>query len=342
MKRWIHALLVCGLLTSALPTTALASSFSDTQGHWAEAYIDYVAEQGLFYGSGDLFLPEDTMTRGMFVTVLARLAEREGLSTASQEEISFVDVPADAYYADYVAWGSENQIISGISTTQFAPDQPVTREQMCALLVRFLNWMDKDLSAYTATSTTFTDGADISDYALSDVSTAQNIGLIRGVEQAAGMAFQPQESASRAAVATVFVLLTEYVETGKITGAYVGEAIYTQEEIAEEALIAEYLDALLTNYASSTYLLTTDQVVQDCMKTLMTCMELALEARESGTFLTREFVQTTYGSYVEEVGELYDALTDTEYNQLCNVIVRLGTTDQIYAVMDFFDVSRTF
>ncbi len=326
MKRLLSNLLAAALLLGCVITPATAKTFSDTQGHWAEASIDSVSDLGLFQGTGNLFLPEDTMTRGMFITVLARLAEGQGLTVDTAGTNNFTDVDADAYYSGYVTWATENQIASGMSDSKFAPDAAVTREQMCVLLVNFLNWAQVDVVEGDGVS--FVDQSSISGWAVTATAIAQGLGLIQGVAVEGGMAFQPQNSATRSAVATVFVRLLDYLETGR-----------TQADILAEAEIADYLSAMIENYNNSTYLTTTDPLVQETMATLVSCMEMALEERENGVFLTRDYVQTTYSHTIQEMKTLYSQLTETQYNQFFNVVVRLGTTDAIYTVMDFFGVS---
>ncbi len=330
MKRLISTLLATAALSAYLAVPATALSFADSQGHWAEAAIDTVSNLGIFQGNDGLFRPDDTMTRGMFITVLARLAEHQGLTVDSEGTTDFTDIPADAYYRDYAVWASENQIVTGISQTQFAPDAAVTRQQMCAILLRFFQWAEVDVSVEGDSAITFLDEGDISDYALEATAVAQGLGLIQGISVAGGVAFQPQESATRSAVATVFVRLMDYLE---------GEEAYSWEERQAEAEIAGYLSNLIANYNASTYLSTTDQLVQETMATLMVCLEQALEARAEGEFLTRAFVQTQYGETIGEMKELYNQLTEVQYNQFFNVVVRLGSTDEIYQVMDFFGVS---
>lgn len=329
MKRLLSILLACALLT--VPTSAL--TFTDTQGHWAEDYISTVSDEGLFYGTGDMFLPNDTMTRGMFITVLGRLAEKQGLTVTADGTTAFTDVPSDAYYADYVSWANANQIISGVTNTQFAPDNAVTREQMCTILMRFLNWAEVELASAEGIETTFLDQASISPYALDSIALAQQMGLIHGIAVDGGVEFQPQASTTRSAVATVFVNLMDYLALAEL---------YSYEEIYTEATIAGYLSTMVENYNNSSYLTTTDQLVQDTMATMMGCLVQSLEDREEGVFLSRQYIQDNYGETIEEMKTLYDQLTEDQYTQFFNVVLRLGSTDTIFEAMAFFGVSYSY
>ncbi len=207
MKQKICALAVTAALSISLFTTpafAAETSFTDVSGHWAEEAVSAVVEKGLFNGtSEDTFSPDVSMNRGMFVTVLGRFAEGMGFEVSGTS--AFEDVPADAYFARYVAWGAENGIVNGVSETSFAPDADVTREQMCALFVRFLDFIKYPIPE--TGELTFLDADSISDWAVEPVKTAVTLGLIQGKPVDDGMAFDPDGKATRAEVATVFLRL---------------------------------------------------------------------------------------------------------------------------------------
>ena len=74
------------------------------------------------------------MTRGMFVTVLGRLAK---VDTENYTGTSFSDVPAATYYAPYISWASGEGIVSGTGNGRFSPDTPVTREQIAKMLFTY-------------------------------------------------------------------------------------------------------------------------------------------------------------------------------------------------------------
>ena len=85
--------------------------FTDIAGHWAKQDIEFVAARGLLSGTGNnQFSPDGAMTRGMFVTALGRLA---GVNPDSYKTRSFTDVKADAYYAAYVEWAAQKNIVKG-------------------------------------------------------------------------------------------------------------------------------------------------------------------------------------------------------------------------------------
>ena len=140
------------------------------------------------------FAPKLEVTRGMFVTILYRAAGEPEVSAAT----NFADVTTDKYYAKAVAWANANGIVKGITETEFAPDNNITREQMAAILYRY----SKNKAA--AGEITYTDKAAISDYALDAVAWAKAAGVMEGN---ADGTFAPLRNASRAEAAAVFVRL---------------------------------------------------------------------------------------------------------------------------------------
>ena len=110
-KRALSLLLVLVMLLGVLPAGAAAAEvYQDVpSGHWASDYIARVAEQGLMVGTSDTtFAPEETITRAMFVTILARYAKAE---TDNNAETAFTDVPAGQYYTGAVAWAAALSLI---------------------------------------------------------------------------------------------------------------------------------------------------------------------------------------------------------------------------------------
>ena len=80
------------------------------------------------------FAPNEPLTRAMLVAILYR-AEGE---PAVNKSIPFSDVDANAYYASAVIWAQRNGIVNGVTENAFATDDNVTREQIAAILQRFL------------------------------------------------------------------------------------------------------------------------------------------------------------------------------------------------------------
>jgi hypothetical protein len=174
---------------------------------WYYDAVYYVTDAGLMNGTGgNHFSPDIPLTRAMFVTILGRLAEQQGEKTMEFNN-PFHDVPAVQYYTQYVAWAADKGIARGHSATRFAPDEPVTREQMAALMIRFCEHMDVALR--DDINITFSDAGEIGEWAKDVVNRAAATGLMQG----SNGHFRPQATATRAEVAQVFMnFLKAYME----------------------------------------------------------------------------------------------------------------------------------
>ena len=148
-KRLLSILLIAAMLLTMLPVSALAQTntaqtaqdtnpFTDVkQSDWYYSAVQYARVNGFFGGvSETLFAPSGTMTRGMFVTVLGRMAGVDPANYAGAPEFS--DVAADAYYAPYVQWAAKFGITTGIGGEKFAPERLISREEMAVFFVRYL------------------------------------------------------------------------------------------------------------------------------------------------------------------------------------------------------------
>ena len=174
--------------------------FSDVSGHWAAGYIGFVTERELFLGTGsNTFSPNIGMTRAMFATVIGRLFERSNDEIKPSEEHAFTDCDYNAYYGKYIDWAAESSIISGYGNSRFGPDDQITREQMAAVLYRFSEFLGVS-AAGTEPVLSYPDADNISDYAKKAAFYCQTTGIISGCT---GGTFSPQETASRAEVATI-------------------------------------------------------------------------------------------------------------------------------------------
>lgn len=176
------------------PATDVSEIFTDVPAnHWAQAAIQYVYDNGLMTGVSDTaFAPEATTTRAMIVSMLARM---ENVTSAA--DAGFADVTASDWYATAVNWAAANGIVNGISDDTFAPNDPITREQLAAMLMNYAQWKGQDTSAR----------ADLSDYTDQPSTWAEDVvswavaeGLLAGVTDDQ---LQPQGQATRAQVAAI-------------------------------------------------------------------------------------------------------------------------------------------
>jgi hypothetical protein len=176
-------------------TDASASRFSDAQGHWAYAAIDFVVSKGLFNGvSSESFAPNAAMTRAMFATVLSRYANGTAKGTAS-----FGDVPAGRWYSNGVLWAAENGVVSGMGNNLFDPNGSVTREQLVVMLRNYAKNIGLDVGASGGLSA-YADTASVSAWATDAFAWAVSAGLITGKP---GNLLDAKGTATRAEVAVV-------------------------------------------------------------------------------------------------------------------------------------------
>ena len=180
-------------------------NFTDINGHWAKEHILFAVSRGLFSGtSKTTFSPNTTLTRGMFVTALGRLA---GINPADYQNRKFTDVKANAYYSPYVNWAASKGIVSGTTSSTFAPDSSITREQMAVIMKNYADKMGYSIPK-TLAAVTFADNAQISFWAKDAVKAMQQAGVLSGKEN---NRFDPQGNATRAEAATVLHRFVEIV-----------------------------------------------------------------------------------------------------------------------------------
>ena len=188
----------------------------DIQTHWAKGNILWSMEQGLFKGVTETtFEPNGSMTRAMFVTVLGRFAGVTEVDFDAQQAAGlYTDVQPERYYAPYILWATRYGIANGMGDGSFAPNDPITREQMATFMVRFAQIYNYDLTAITEDIVAaFADEDLVGNYAKAAVETMRFTGLVNGVKEADGTyRFNPKANATRAECATVFRRLTQSLQ----------------------------------------------------------------------------------------------------------------------------------
>ena len=180
-------------------------SFPDVVGHWAISYIDFVASRSLYAGNENgAFVPQNPMTRAMFVQVVANLEQAD---LSAYQLSRFTDVSESAWYAPAIEWAADMGIVSGYGDGLFGPNDEITREQLTVMLHNYIKKKDVALPAKTNLET-FADEATISSWALEGLKAVQSYGIITGKP---GNVYDPKTSATRAEVATIFARFVEVV-----------------------------------------------------------------------------------------------------------------------------------
>ena len=200
-----------------------AQAITDIEDHWTQEAIQMAVENGWVQGtSSTTFSPDAPINRGMFVTILGRMAgaDTEGMRA------SFSDVPEGAYYAPYAAWASKNGIAIGVSETVFDPERSVSRQEMAVMLFRFAQLDGKSLPVGDISA--FSDSRQISGWAEEAVSALSAAGIMTGKGNSV---FDPAGTATRAEAA---VILTRYAD-------YEGQADYSEPAVFTPAKVpADY------------------------------------------------------------------------------------------------------
>ena len=198
----------CGVTkTETIPATGsvdVTQMFTDVTKNWAYPGIQYCVTHGIMGGMGDgTFAPTGTTTRAQIVQILYNL---EGTTP-------FTDLTAN-WYKPAILWAYQNNVVAGTSPTTFAPDQPVTREQIAVILTQYMfhvlkmerTWTPADLSK-------FPDGAQVSGWAKEAMQDAVALGLINGTKAPDGLVYlDPQGSAARQQVATILMNFCQNVK----------------------------------------------------------------------------------------------------------------------------------
>ena len=171
--------------------------FTDVnEGDWFYDVVQYAYDNGLMTGtSATTFEPNTSTTRGMIVAVLNRL---EGGPTA--EAAGFTDVNNGDWYADAVNWAASVGIVNGFEDNTFRANDPITREQMAAILYNYADYKGYDVSE-RADLSGYADADSISSWALDTLEWANAEGLITGMS---ADTIAPQGQATRAQVAAMF------------------------------------------------------------------------------------------------------------------------------------------
>ena len=174
-------------------------------GSWYYEEVDFMTALDVMNGTGSrTFSPYTELTRAMAVTMLYRLA---GAPDVSGAENPFADVDAGSYYEAAVKWGAANGIVHGMSSTVFAPQQMVTREQLACFIVRYAESIqaafltDGELAAQKLSDE---EQAETSPFALEAMQMMVSEGLYYG-DNVGKM--RPLATATRAEAAVVFYRL---------------------------------------------------------------------------------------------------------------------------------------
>lgn len=187
---------------------AVKNPFADVNaGDWFYRDVLFSYEKGLMSGmDAAAFAPYANTTRAQIAVIFYRM---EG-SPAVEGENSFADVmrgSGTAWFYDAVTWAQQNGIMGGYDNSSFAPNDPITREQLAAIFYRYAQYKGYDTTQGGMAIREFGDYESISDYAMSAMAWAVNTGLVKGDSNL----LYPNGTATRAEIAA---MLHRFVENG--------------------------------------------------------------------------------------------------------------------------------
>ncbi len=214
MRKLLCIILILATVLAVVLTAPSASAegtlpFKDVKaGDWFFDPVAYVYENEIMKGvSAKSFAPEEPVTRAMFVTMLGRL---DGVEQKPTDKFRDVDPVTGDWYAGYVGWASDNGIVYGFEDNTFRPDGLLDREQMAALIARYVRYTGiLPMVSYDPVSF-FTDENNISDWAAKDVDYMRVLGIVTGN---ANGTFSPNGNLTRAEAATVMMRLDKMIKS---------------------------------------------------------------------------------------------------------------------------------
>lgn len=176
-------------------------AFTDvTSKDWFYEEVSYVFAEGIMNGVSDTeFDPNGTLTRGMVVTMLHRVAGEPEATVKAD----FTDVADGAWYADAVAWAAETGIVNGMGDGTFAPETDITREQLAAIMYRYAGHALLDVNTGATTLDGFADHRNVATYATEAMTWAVYHQIMNGSDNY----LTPAADATRAQAAVAFCRL---------------------------------------------------------------------------------------------------------------------------------------
>ncbi|MBQ1729221.1 MAG: S-layer homology domain-containing protein, partial [Oscillospiraceae bacterium] len=213
-KKIMAVILSIVMLIGTVAGFASAKEFNDVkEDSWFKEAVDYVVERGLFNGTGKgNFSPNKQASKGMIITVLARMAGTDVDTGATDGNYS--DVDYSLWYGPAIAWAYRMGIIS--DEGKFEPNSMLTRENMAVIIANFIDAFDLTYEEKTSEEPQYTDYDKISEEAKDAVVLTYKAGIFKGNKNGT---FKPQSGLTRAELATVIMRLAKLTEeSGEVSG----------------------------------------------------------------------------------------------------------------------------
>ncbi len=366
-KRLLSCVLIVALLLSlcAIGVGAVTvDDFTDVSSDdWFYDAVSEVTAAGYFNGtSATTFDPQLTMTRAMFVTVLARF---DGATVDNSADTTFTDVPTGQYYTGAVAWAAENGLVQGYGGNAFGTSNPITRQDMAVLMTRYIAYYEAKNSVAATTSAAgsetthdvvddpaeFADAASIAAYATEAVVECANYGLLIGDDNGN---FRPTSASTRAEAATVISRLSWTVEeidrlsSGSSGGGGGGSTTYylTLDPNGGTLTVSgnSYTEAYTVSSSSSTFTLSNYTVARDGYKLAgWTLTDAADDVEYQATYKSKA-TSSTSNNLVTLYAQWEEVTEETTYTltySFKDAVLTIGEGDTAETWYDTYPVEVT-
>lgn len=176
---------------------------------WSHAGLDYCIDRGYIAGtSATTVTPDGECTRAMIVSILYRVqGEPAKVNGYELKKLAapFDDVERGRWYTDAIWWAKLTGVVSGMSPSTFAPDDPITRAQLAVILYNYTQQFAPESLTETGSLTGFPDADSVPSWARTAMAWAVGNGLISGVGENGVSYLRPEGCATRAQVATILM-----------------------------------------------------------------------------------------------------------------------------------------
>ena len=176
---------------------------------WSHAGLDYCIYHGYIAGtSATTVTPDGECTRAMIVSILYRVqGEPAKVNGYELKKLAapFDDVERGMWYTDAIWWAKLTGVVSGMSPSTFAPDDPITRAQLAVILYNYTKQFAPESLTETGSLTNFPDADSVPSWARTAMAWAVGNGLISGVGENGVSYLRPEGCATRAQVATILM-----------------------------------------------------------------------------------------------------------------------------------------
>ena len=190
-----------------IPVSWPFSDVKENPGHWKYENIKYVWKNRIMNGiSGtNLFRPDHSLTRAMFAAVLYRMAGEPQVEFTQK----FTDVEPGIWYSDAVIWVNIQGMAEGFGDGSYGINRDITREQIAKMLYLFGKAQGYAVSDRRELDS-FTDGKDVSRWAVDYMRWAAAVEMITGKpNDAGGFRLDPRGKATRAECAKMLTMFME-------------------------------------------------------------------------------------------------------------------------------------